>query len=235
MDSGLDSYYRILQVSRDASVEEIKKSARKLLLKYHPDINPRNRDYFEERTKALTEAYRGLLLDRRKQAGAAGAAPAGAAPAAARSEWPEWDESIVFTLTNRLLAFPARHAKRIIRVKDIRIENVSAVSEALPYIAGMFYYGGEVAMLWNLYGQLGLREPAIGSDVGRRQIIVADFDESPVGFLVDSVKGMERLENVAPAPAGDDFGIDSAWLDGIAATDDGPVGLLNIKSILYTF
>ena len=37
-------YYRILEVERNASGEEIKKSYRKLALQYHPDKNPNNKD-----------------------------------------------------------------------------------------------------------------------------------------------------------------------------------------------
>jgi len=52
-------YYEVLGVNRDASEEDIKKSYRKLAMKYHPDRNPDN-PKAEEQFKEAKEAYETL-------------------------------------------------------------------------------------------------------------------------------------------------------------------------------
>ncbi|MBX3746505.1 MAG: molecular chaperone DnaJ [Verrucomicrobiae bacterium] len=52
-------YYEVLGVSKGASAEEIKKSYRKLAVKFHPDKNPGDKAA-EERFKELGEAYEAL-------------------------------------------------------------------------------------------------------------------------------------------------------------------------------
>ena len=58
-------YYEILGVSRTAKEEEIKKSYRKLARKYHPDLNPNNKQS-EEKFKEIQEAYE-VLGDQEKR------------------------------------------------------------------------------------------------------------------------------------------------------------------------
>jgi molecular chaperone DnaJ len=60
-------YYEILEVSRDASGEQIKSAYRKAAMKWHPDRNPENKSEAEHRFREASEAY-SVLSDPQKRA-----------------------------------------------------------------------------------------------------------------------------------------------------------------------
>ena len=79
-------YYEVLGVVKSASEDEIKRAYKKMARKYHPDLNPDNKEA-EEKFKEVNEAYE-VLSDSDKKArydqfGFAGVDPNyGAGPAA---------------------------------------------------------------------------------------------------------------------------------------------------------
>ncbi len=62
---GKRDYYEVLGLGREATQEDIKKSYRKLALKFHPDRNPGNKEA-EEKFKEAAEAYE-VLSDTEKR------------------------------------------------------------------------------------------------------------------------------------------------------------------------
>lgn len=62
-----EDFYKVLGVDRNASEAEIKKSYRRLAMKYHPDRNKDNAQEAEKKFKQAKEAYE-VLSDSRKRA-----------------------------------------------------------------------------------------------------------------------------------------------------------------------
>ncbi|XP_027356022.1 dnaJ homolog subfamily B member 1 [Abrus precatorius] len=59
-------YYNILKVDRYATEDDLKKSYRKLAMKWHPDKNPTNKQEAEAKFKQISEAYE-VLSDPQKR------------------------------------------------------------------------------------------------------------------------------------------------------------------------
>ncbi|XP_078408827.1 dnaJ homolog subfamily B member 2 isoform X2 [Cetorhinus maximus] len=59
-------YYNILGVPQNSSQEDIKKAYRKLALRWHPDKNPDNKEFAEQKFKEIAEAYE-ILSDKSKR------------------------------------------------------------------------------------------------------------------------------------------------------------------------
>ena len=60
------SYYDILNVSPQGSDEDIKRAFRRMALDFHPDCNPHNRAFYDQRFRQISEAYEGLRTKERR-------------------------------------------------------------------------------------------------------------------------------------------------------------------------
>jgi len=63
----LKDYYRILDVNKDASAQDIKKAFRQLAMRYHPDRNPENTEEAGKKFKEISESYEVLSDEDKRQ------------------------------------------------------------------------------------------------------------------------------------------------------------------------
>jgi len=61
-----EDYYAILGVPKDATQEQVKKAYRKMARKYHPDINPGNKEA-EDQFKKISQAYESLRDEKKRK------------------------------------------------------------------------------------------------------------------------------------------------------------------------
>ena len=62
----MEDYYKLLEIEKTASADDIKKAYRKMAKKYHPDTNQGDKNA-EEKFKEINEAYE-VLKDEKKRA-----------------------------------------------------------------------------------------------------------------------------------------------------------------------
>src|SRR6266702_14085 len=127
-------FYEVLQVSRDASDQELKTSYRKLAMQYHPDRNPNNPEA-EEQFKACSEAYQ-VLSDPEKRAAYdryGHAAFQGGGPGAGNPFGGAQDLGDIFgDLFGEMLNMGgSRRASRVQRGRDLRYDLTLECEEAV--------------------------------------------------------------------------------------------------------
>jgi len=221
----------MLGVAPGDSLREIRKAARRLFIEFHPDMHSENKAFYEEKTKKLIEAYKTILSEREASGEPAAEEPPGDFDGG--GEESETFEALLIKVANRMFALPAKHILEIVRVGDVRVGDAGLMADTFPFLVGLFQRREEIVMLWNLHSQLGLREMAIGSDLGRKKVAVVDWDDSAVGFLVDDVGDFIVLQKDSGETSDEIGGGGNEFIDRIIQTDEGPAGLLNLGKILY--
>eukprot|EP00427_Karlodinium_veneficum_P059694 CAMPEP_0169374942 /NCGR_PEP_ID=MMETSP1017-20121227/37826_1 /TAXON_ID=342587 /ORGANISM="Karlodinium micrum, Strain CCMP2283" /LENGTH=460 /DNA_ID=CAMNT_0009473793 /DNA_START=53 /DNA_END=1432 /DNA_ORIENTATION=+ len=117
----LDELYKVLEVPRNADASAIKASYRKLVLKYHPDKNPEDREAAEQKIRAINNAYEvlGNIAKRNameSQAAAINTARARQAPVGLPTVEEQRTADVV--LPRSFMICPMGHPDRFLRAVD---------------------------------------------------------------------------------------------------------------------
>jgi curved DNA-binding protein len=166
-------YYKILGVDRKASAPDIKKSYRKLAMKYHPDRNPGNKQS-EETFKDINEAYQ-VLSDPEKRArydqlGESYATWQNSGRAASGFNWQDW-------VTQQPQAARGARGARV-NVEDFQD------------VFGNSGLGGFSDFFNSIFGGLG-GQPAAGTRSGRRAAAPSYSQPVRISFT-EAYQGTER-------------------------------------------
>ena len=120
----------------------------------------------------------------------------------------------------------------IMNVQEIiRMTNITKIPQAPEYIRGIINLRGRIIVVINLNVIMGMGSK---EQTENTRIIVANIGETVMGFVVDSVSEVIRLQekNVEPAPAVIASKIGTEYVLGVGKLDNRLLILLNLNKIL---
>ncbi len=120
----------------------------------------------------------------------------------------------------------------ITKVQEIiRMTSITGIPQAPDYIRGIINLRGRIIVVLNLNVIMGMETKEQDENT---RIIVANIDETIMGFIVDSVSEVIRLpeDNVEPAPAVIASKIGTEYVMGVGKLEDRLLILLDLDRIL---
>lgn len=119
----------------------------------------------------------------------------------------------------------------ILKVQEInRMSEVTRVPNAPDYVEGVINLRGKVIPIIDLRKRIGMPNKEKDKDT---RIVVVELDSKVVGFVVDSVNEVLRInKNITEPPPPMVSGIDSEYITAIGKLDDRLLILLDLERIL---
>ncbi len=113
----------------------------------------------------------------------------------------------------------------------IRMTNITKIPQAPAYIRGIINLRGRIIVVINLNVIMGMESKEQDENT---RIIVASIGETVMGFVVDSVSEVIRLQQkeVEPAPSAIADRIGTEYVLGVGKLDNRLLILLNLDKIL---
>ena len=119
----------------------------------------------------------------------------------------------------------------ILRVQEIiRPVAITRVPNAPTFVEGVINLRGRIVPIVDLRKRFGLPERAHDKNT---RIVVVELDEKVVGFVMDAVKEVIRVDRSVIEPPPDlTTGIDTSYIKGVAKLEDRLLILLELDEVL---
>jgi purine-binding chemotaxis protein CheW len=119
----------------------------------------------------------------------------------------------------------------ILRVQEInRMTHVTRVPNAPEYVVGVINLRGKVIPIIDLRLRIGLQKKIYEKDT---RIVVVEIDNKVLGFIVDSVNEVIRInKNIAEPPPPMVSGIESDFITAIGKLKDRLLILLDLRKVI---
>lgn len=131
---------------------------------------------------------------------------------------------VVFKLADEDFGVPIEQVREINRLVQI-----THVPKAPSSVLGVINLRGKVIPVISLRDRFGLQQDAHDEST---RIIVSDVGSQNVGFVVDAVTEVLRLDESAVEPAPERAaGVDSAFIKGIGKVEDRLIIVLDLEKV----
>ncbi len=119
----------------------------------------------------------------------------------------------------------------ILKVQEInRMVEITRVPNSPDYVEGVINLRGKVIPIIYMRKRLGMPAKPLDKDT---RIIVVEIDKKVIGFIVDSVNEVLRInKSITEPPPSMVAGIDSDFITAIAKLEDRLLILLDLEKIL---
>ncbi len=122
----------------------------------------------------------------------------------------------------------------VMNIKEItKITTITRVPHSADFIEGVINLRGSLATVINLRKRLGFKPKEIDAD---SRIIIAEFEDNPVGMLVDAATEVLRIPvsniDIEATPEMVTTEISKKYLMGVGKVENRLIILLDLKQVL---
>ena len=134
---------------------------------------------------------------------------------------------VTFTINNELFGVD------ILDVQEInRMVNITKVPNLSDYVEGIINLRGKVIPVIDLRKRLEFTQKEFDKET---RIIVVEIETKVIGFIVDSVNEVIRIDSsITEPPPSIKSGVSSEYITAIAKMEDKLISLLNTRKILIS-